>query len=783
MKKIAYLFLSSTLVLGLVSPVVVKGEESTTSTTGTSDIGSTVSSINSGTSQTKSSPDTTSGSIYESSNTEETTIDTESTSETSKTVEPSLFATRANVINGIVGDGTQANPFQVNTFTEMKSVATTVSTSSYYTSTNTGSVYIKLMANITSTGSGADFSNNTNSIIIDGATTSTSGTDGKFSILYTGSTTTSGGIFSLGSSNMNISFNNINFGSTSSSISTYYGFCTSTSASNTMNIRNVSYYAQTGGQPFFVTGSNSVLNFYGNNSFVVSNTGSQNQEFAEFTGIMNFKTNSKTSIVQKTNEVLAFIWNYSSVQMNVESNAEVFIQSGKTEMFYPSRSAIISLAENAKFTYYFDPRLSYIDPSTVFGEQADYKIISQTGSTNASSNNFFDGKTTLNIVANKNSSLNFLTNSYPYQTGNLDISSVDTSKITFKNTDSSKSALNNGSYTPTLSFTNSTANNTIYNFQKTTLGSSPTISNDFILPSKSITKMTSGFENYNSLIFKPAVKIDGITSTGSSASSSSKVSSNLTGVSSALDNTFTYQSQYYVSSSTTILDDATVASKYTNASATPSNSSTHYDGSVYKALTTLPSISSTTGDQSTSTALDQLLPGTYRVYGRLQIKDSSGNFYYTPWQNTTATINPYSSFVFPSSVKLNDSFTYQRTGGTLGLKFDQTKLYTISSSSNQVMDVKPTAMVSNSSNQVTLVSGTPGTNNDKKLQLKLISSTTTPNWNLGDLTSPTVLELQPYWDTTNSKKQFYFDGVYSGPFITNSKALIDYNLIFSMAAK
>lgn len=796
MKKIPQLFLLSTLSLGLVSPMLVKAETTvptvpteTTTTTTTESIPASDSNIIENT--TTTTPETTmstgeTADTTDSDNivthtenkmnmpSEETTTSENVAAETTEN-SASSRAMQIAAIQPLTGDGTKNNPYKVFDYSQLTTVATEINNANYYTNTNQGTVYINLMSDITSSGTRVTFSSNKNPILIDGSTNDND--TGNHYIFYTGGTTYAG-LFALGTSDMNITFKNLNFGSTTSSASNYYGFCYSTDNKNSISIQDVNYYAETGGQPFYFTGSSSILNFYGNNSFIVSSNGKDSQEFAEFNGTMNFKENTKTSIVHKTGTDLAFLWTYSSIQMNVEQNAQVFIQSGKRDMFYPNRAANLSVSENAKFTYLFDNNLSYIDPKTVFGDPTNYKTITVSGTSNAGSNRFFDAGSTFNISAKKNSNVNFITNNLPFQRGSLAIDAEDTAKINFKNNTDTNSALIDTS--TSLDIKNSTLNNTIYNFKKTGLGTAPTTTNEFVLPSKSITSMTTGFTNYNSLVFEPAVKVGGVSSTGTSAANVSQVISNLTGVSSALDSTFSYQAQYYISNSSTILDDATVTSKYTNASATPSNSTTHYDGSVYQALKTLPSTASSTEDQKTAAVLDQLLSGRYTVYGRLQIKDSNGVSYYTPWLNTAATINPYSSFVFPSTINLNNSFTYQRSGGVLGLKFNQTPLYTISNSSNQIMDVRPAIMTPNSGNQVTLVSGSPGTNNDKKLQLKLVSSTTTPIWNLADLTNPTILELQPYWDTTNNKKQFYFDGAYSGPIVTQNKAAVSYNLVFSM---
>ncbi|MCO5446156.1 hypothetical protein NG844_01805 [Enterococcus faecalis] len=703
-------------------------------------------------------------------------IDSNNSTVSTTTDESTDNSMKESTALAIEGDGKKDTPFLINTFEEMRTVSVTISSSTYYNSINTGTVYIKLMNSITSTGSGANFSGNPNPIIIDGANTSE--INGRFSIYYTGGTTTSGGLFQLGSRDLNITFSNINFGSRELSKSTYYGICYSTSVNNIININNVNYYAETGGQPFFITGNNSTLNFYGNNSFVVSSNGPQNQEFAEFAGTMNFKSDSKTSIVQKTGESLAFIWSYTPIQINVEEKAQLFIQSGKTDFFYPNKESNLNISKKANFTYFFDNNLSYIDPNTVFMEDDDYKTIERTGTSNASSNNFFNGNTNFNIEIKKDAYLSFLTATYPFQTGTVNINTIDPMEIKFKHTDPNKFALNDGGYAPTLNISNHSEINSIYNFTKNSLGDSQFKTNELVLPNKSITPMINGFKAYNSLVYLPAVKVGGLTALGYSAPNTSKIDSHLTGIYSNLDNTFTYQAQYYISNNTDILDEETVTLNYNNMNKneTPTNSSTHYDGSVYKPIMSLPAISNNEGDQSTLVSLDQLLGGLYKVYGRLLITSEAGN-YYTPWQCTDATINSYSSVTFPTKIDINSSFTYQRKNGVLGLYFDKSPLYTISNSSNQIMNVKPMTLDEGSKNQVDLVSGNVGNDNDRKLQLNLISNTSLFNWNLGYLDESNVLKLQPYWDNMNNKKQFYLDGSYSGPFLTTSKSDVEYNLM------
>lgn len=753
MKKLPQVLLLSTISLGILSPLMVKAE--TTDTTNTTETTTTT------TTTTESLPASDSNTLGTTeisepvNNTSETTTtgNTETTTATADSMESSTESStiessgetvtpsfQAAALPDISGSGTVNDPYVVSTDSGFTTAIsnTVLGKTTYITLAND----ISLVNKNRIIKGDTVINGNNNSIIF------TSGYDS-----YVTHITTNG---------LNVTFKNVNFGKDTNLNNSWYGFCTINGKNNTLNIENVNYTANNGAQPFWTDGV-TTLNFRGNNNFQ-GYAGSGSQEFAEFQGTINFESGSNTKILHDTNGSYGFIYNRDQLTINVGDNATVDITSGVLSFLYGTNTNYnFNIGKNSNFSYYFNPEKSGWTSSSGYVNSFIY----QTG--------------TINIKALQNSTINFSTQSIPFQRGSLVFNTQDTAKINFKNNTVANSALNNNS--TSLAITNNTSNNTIYNFQKTGLGVTPTSTNEFVLPTKSIVPMTTGFTNYNTLVYQPAVKIGGITSTGVSAPSSSKVTSNLTGVSSVLDNTFTYQAQYYISNSTDTLDDATVTSKYTNANITPSNSSTHYDGSVYTSLTTLPSTSNASVDQSTSTVMDQLLAGTYKIYGRLQIKDSSGNLYYTSWKNTAAIVSPYSSVVFPTSVKLNDSFIYQRTGGILGLKFDPTKLYTISSGSNQVIDVTPTAMTANTGNQVIIVPDSPGTGDDKKLQLKLVSSSTTPNWNLGDLTSPTVLELQPYWDTTNSKKQFYFDGAYSGPFITDSKALIDYNLIFSMAAK
>ncbi len=690
--------------------------------------------------------------------------------------EISLFLTKS-----LTGNGTMTDPFLIYTADQMTEIIKIINKADYTNSVNSGTVYIQLKNDITANGTFSEFTNNKNPIIIDGSKDSTS--TENYSIYYSGSTVAHG-IFSLGTSDMSIKFKNINFGSSESPRSTYYGLCYSTDRNNSINIENVNYYAEVGGQPFFIMGSNSSLNFSGNNSFTVSSNGSNNQEFAEFSGTLNFKEGSQTSIVQKSGEALAFIWARSNIDMNVEDNAKVFIQSGKECMIYPAAYSVnLNVSDSAEFTYMFDNNLTYIDPQTVFGDPLNYQKVIRSGKTNARFNKLFYNKQNLNISTANESKVNFITVDLPFQNGAIDINTIDPASVRFVNELNTNSALDSST---SLKVTNNSLNNTIYNLSKTEKASEKTKVSELILPGLNSNIATNDLLKYSAIIYEPAVKVGDITSEGlsgfnkSESSPYSKISSRLTGVSSTLDASYTYKAQYYITNDVgVILDDSTLHSQY-NESTPP----THLGGSIYSEISSLPSIATETGDQSTVAHLDRLFSGHYMVYGRLAIiPKNGGQIFYSKWKHTDTTISPYQVVTFPSLIDINENISYKLVNGNFGLTFNESVTYPISNQSNQVVEVTLSRLSENTNNQVTMIPSPPDSGSNKLLFLNLFSTTGDFQINLGNLTSSPTLELQPYWDTQGSIKKFYINGKYSGPFLTRTPAVVDYNLDFLIKSK
>lgn len=190
-------------------------------------------------------------------------------------------------VRAVTGNGSQSNPFTASNYQELSDAIGKTNASNI-----SGDVYVRLSADITMNNSVVWIRNNKAHLIIDGA---------GHTLTYTGSTTTAN-MFRVQVSDKHVTFRNVNFGSQSSARMTYYGFCMSDYPRTILDVENVTYYADEGGQPFFLRGQGSELNFYGDNSFVVTGQGGANQEFIELAGTMNFKKDTRTSIVQKSRE-------------------------------------------------------------------------------------------------------------------------------------------------------------------------------------------------------------------------------------------------------------------------------------------------------------------------------------------------------------------------------------------------------------------------------------------------------------------------------------------------
>lgn len=155
-------------------------------------------------------------------------------------------------------------------------------------------------------------------------------------------------ILYAGTSDITMTFQNMNMGSKNYPNNNYYGIFTVQQANVTLNIKDFSYYAENGAQPFYADNNvGSTINFYGKNNFT-ANGANAGGEFIERFRTINFKAGSTTNVEQDNNGATSAIWSVSTV-INLETNAKFYVKSSKDNFIYSN--ATINLADNAYLSY------------------------------------------------------------------------------------------------------------------------------------------------------------------------------------------------------------------------------------------------------------------------------------------------------------------------------------------------------------------------------------------------------------------------------------------------
>lgn len=174
-------------------------------------------------------------------------------------------------------------------------------------------------------------------------------------------------VLSTDANGISINIENISIGSANNPGNTWYGVVRVVNSNVTMNVSNVNYYATYGAQPFYAnSNSETVLNFYGKNSFKLGN-GSANYggEFVERFQTVNFKSGSSTSVDQNTSDAYAVFWGISGTNINVESNANLSIKSNKNYLLY--NSPTLNIKDNASVTYESYKGTSFTSSNLTYG--------------------------------------------------------------------------------------------------------------------------------------------------------------------------------------------------------------------------------------------------------------------------------------------------------------------------------------------------------------------------------------------------------------------------------
>jgi len=237
------------------------------------------------------------------------------------------------------GDGTKDSPYLVsnaeelkNHFEEGKSAEQTI--------------YITLLNDIIYTDK--NFMTAHSSIVIDGD---------NHSILYDGTKYTEEH-FKVNQPNATITLKNINYGNSRYPNSTNRGIMLPTNENITLKVENVTYNILNGAQPFYSTGNNTVLNFYGENMFNQNINGASvhnDEEFIEGFSTINYKENSHTEVNINTKNSESVFYPKSTFEMTIENQAKLEMNTSKPVLVYGGADDKnqINIADNAEFQVSF----------------------------------------------------------------------------------------------------------------------------------------------------------------------------------------------------------------------------------------------------------------------------------------------------------------------------------------------------------------------------------------------------------------------------------------------
>lgn len=641
------------------------------------------------------------------------TASAESLADTSLEVPPAVDAPENNV-RPASETGSVEDPFLVDNFAELETaVASDVS----------GIKYIQLTDDILINDTGK-LSIKTDTVI-DGSNDGA----GNFTLNYTGGNGISGGLFATGKNDLTITFKNLNFGSAEYLGSTYYGFLTTTNAGTVVNIENIVYQAEVGGQPFYASRADNTLNFSGINEFKVS-PGSYSQEFSEGYGIINFKKDSQTTIYQNTNSSEGVFWLKGQIPgvVTVEENAVVDITSGKNALFYLEKPLNLAIQENACFNY-----------QKIDGEQPNNELYrSQQMSINIAEQGEF-----LASTADKGLDLKSAT-----------FQATDPKQIQFTTEENnSNSAIASGS----LSIKNSgqglyqliDETNTV--LQTVTAGEE----------AKNI-----AYQNKRKVVYVPAITFDQIGVRSEVGTRKSDAILGLQTINSSLDATWQYRGNYVLTKQRLadnegLINQTEVNHTYEGESA--ADSGIYINDSEWG-----------NSESITEVTISHILAGEYYVYGRIEAKNNEKTFT-TQWQETPLNVTEF------IQANLADQLTFKSPKETVGM--DPLTGYQLENTGNLPIQIylAEVGVASTSDAEIALVQDYDA-NNPKSLWLNCEATVNdqTTSWNLlaGKVANEAKITLRPYWKDTQSRATLNLTGNFSGPY--DKVRTVGYDLNFKV---
>ncbi|SCA91948.1 exported hypothetical protein [Pseudolactococcus piscium] len=510
-------------------------------------------------------------------------------------------------------------------------------------------------------------------------------------------------ILYAGTSGINITFQNMSMGSKAYPNNNYYGIFTIQQTNVTLNVKDFTYYAENGAQPFFADGNaGSTLNFYGANTFTANGT-SYGGEFIERFKTTNFKADSNTNVVQDTPTSLAAIYSDGTAIVNLESNARLSINSTKDAFVYGSTT--INLQDNAYLGYENKKGSNY---------KSDNAILTYPGT----------GTTTIN--GGVNSEVDFISNDSSMDVSNTQINSNGMKAVFVANNLGNVASKNN------LIIKRIDTSSDIYDLNTLSLAGvqSQPVSNIGSNTTLTISPATYGSGKSFLFIAQP---------TALSAKFVPQVGSNLSNLNGTI----------------TTSQDAIRTIKV-------SNSRLYTDGNVNSVasqnlIESAPITPKVVNDDSPTLLTSNILGGqiSYIYYNVQSVKQFTGYTLKSAWVEATAVQTKYSEVTFPDS-----PITFNQP---IPGSFAMSPAYTVKNSGNVPLNIKPTS-VSDTNANVALVESLFEPNKQQvSLSLHGTSKTDSHDWNFKNLDANT-LTINPYF-TDSNYINYNIKGNYSGPLI------------------
>lgn len=606
-----------------------------------------------------------------------------------------------------VGDGTEANPYRVTTFQELKDALGTLVAVGQ-------TQYIQLQNDIVYNATGISITQNT---VIDG--------NGN-ALLYSG-TTYDPAQFRTGANNISITYKNLSFGNSTYPNSTWYGILYTGNSGVNFTVENINYTIKNGNQPFWGNnGSGNKLTFKGKNNFYSSGS-SYGGEFVEGYPTVVFAEDSETTVYNDSPNATGVF--YSTGQsVTVEKRASVSIESSKDYLFY--NSATLNVQEQGKFSYKTIRGTNYSSNTAT--------LCVGTLTANFANDSIGHFTTDVNSFTGSNPIVNL--NSPDYVVFDATSSSkkvIDTMNPIFKRTDSDTSLYK-------IAYLTASGQNTYV--PKVNSGSSYTVT-------------SSNIGNGYSVAYAKMPSIEAPAVTAATGPDISNIAAQINNAAPAT--TLSSKVQYKLANKQLYSGDLAADA----AQSSIEQAETADDGIIEKKELALPGDGLPIGDDTKHTFV-HLPPGNYHVYAKANDRRVAGYTFESLWKESTAEVQPFIQVQFSSNAMSFNS----PIPGQFG-KQQNLDNYTIRNAGNVPTNINLTSITRNSDSSEKLSLVEQFDTNNQELLLSLIAEkagsgvrTTFGPLVDKDPLSLDTLQLDPFWEA-DAQADLYLAGDYSGPMI------------------